>query len=186
MENNVAEKIKANKKTIIIAAVTIVVVILIAVIASLVKGGSYKSTLKKFEKAMESEESMEKFVDKNVNLRAIYAVSELKDVEDEDEFAEKFEEEYKKAKKADYTNDETKESAYDFYKTFAEEDIKMSDVGKIKKTDKLDLYGTEIEIKGLKVCSIKLEAEGTKMSADAYFYKGKLFVIIPDFTSIEY
>ena len=140
----------------------------------------------KFEKAMESEESMEKFVDKNVNLRAIYAVSELKDVEDEDEFAEKFKEEYKKAKKADYTNDETKESAYDFYKIFAEEDIKMSDVGKIKKTDKLDLYGTEIEIKGLKVCSIKLEAEGTKMSADAYFYKGKLFVIIPDFTSIEY
>ena len=62
----------------------------------------------------------------------------------------------------------------------------MSDVGKIKKTDKLDLYGTEIEIKGLKVCSIKLEAEGTKMSADAYFYKGKLFVIIPDFSSIEY
>lgn len=183
---NLLEKIKANSKVVAIVAAILVVIIILAIVMANVLGGSYKNTLKKFEKAMESEENMEKFVDKNVNLRAIYAVSELKDVEDEDEFAEKFKEEYKKAKKADYTSDETKESAYDFYKTFAEEDIKMSDVGKIKKTDKLDLYGTEIEIKGLKVCSIKLEAEGTKMSADAYFYKGKLFVIIPDFSSIEY
>ena len=179
------EKIKANKKMVAIAGILILAIIIIAIIASQA-GGSYKKTIKNFAKAMGDESKMEKFVDKNVNLRAIYAVSELKDVEDEDEFAEKFKEEYKKAKKADYTSDETKESAYDFYKTFAEEDIKMSDVGKIKKTDKLDLYGTEIEIKGLKVCSIKLEAEGTKMSADAYFYKGKLFVIIPDFSSIEY
>ncbi len=96
MENNVAEKIKANKKTIIIAAVAIVVVILIAVIASLVKGGSYKSTLKKFEKAMESEESMEKFVDKNVNLRAFYAISETTDLSDKDEIADEFVKAYKK------------------------------------------------------------------------------------------
>lgn len=188
MENNVAEKIKANKKTIIIAAVAIVVVILIAVIASLVKGGSYKSTLKKFEKAMESEESMEKFVDKNVNLRAFYAISETTDLSDKDEIADEFVKAYKKAKKSDYMDDEIKDTAYSFYKNFVDEGIEITKIGNAKSTDKLDVYGTEIEIKGLKVSKITIkESDGdSKMDADAYFYKGKLFIIIPDLSSIEY
>lgn len=185
MDNNVAEKTKMNKKVIIIAAVVVVAIILIAVIASLA-GGSYKNTIKKLEKAMDSEESMEKFVDKNVNLRAFYAVNEVNDESDEDDFAEKFEEAYKKAKKSDYTDDEIKETAYDFYKNFVDEDIKITDIGKIEKTDTLDVYSTELEIKGLKTCKITLEADGSKMDADVYFYKGKLFMIIPDLSSIEY
>ena len=70
------EKIKANKKMVAIAGIVILAIIIIAIIASQV-GGSYKKTIKNFAKAMGDESKMEKFVDKNVNLRAIYAMGKV-------------------------------------------------------------------------------------------------------------
>ncbi len=94
----------------------------------------------------------------------------------------------KKAKKSDYMDDEIKDTAYSFYKNFVDEGIEITKIGDVKSTDKLDVYGTKIEIKGLKVAKITIKEsdEDSKMDADAYFYKGKLFIIIPDLSSIEY
>ena len=101
------EKIKANKKMVAIAGIVILAIIIIAIIASQV-GGSYKKTIKNFAKAMSDESKMEKFVDKNVNLRAIYALNK---VEDKDNVSEEFKKAYKKAKKSDYMSDDNKENA---------------------------------------------------------------------------
>ena len=91
------EKIKANKKMVAIAGILILAIIIVAIIASQV-GGSYKKTIKNFAKAMSDESKMEKFVDKNVNLRAIYAMG--KD-EKQENAREEIKNAYKKAKKSD-------------------------------------------------------------------------------------
>ena len=90
------EKIKANKKMVAIAGILILAIIIVAIIASQV-GGSYKKTIKNFAKAMSDESKMEKFVDKNVNLRAIYAMGK---VENQDNASEEFKNAYKNSVRA--------------------------------------------------------------------------------------
>lgn len=167
------EKLKENKKLILIIVAVLVVAVVAAVLVN-VFGGSYKSTIKAFEKASTSEKKMEKFVDKNVNLRAFYAMDEAEKPED-------FEKEYKKAKKKDYTSDDVKDGAYEFYKMFVSEDepMKVKEIGKLEKTDKLEMLGAEVEMKGLKRAEITLEMEGKDVDAYAYFYDGKLFILMP-------
>ena len=104
---NFMEKIKANKKIVAIAGILILAIIIVAIIASQA-GGSYKKTINNFAKAMGDESKMEKFVDKNVNLRAIYAMGK---VENEDNAGEEFTKAYKKAKKSDYMSDDNKKDA---------------------------------------------------------------------------
>ena len=186
---NVAEKAKSNNKNIIIAVIVIAAIAIIGLIVYLAGGGSYKITMNKFEKAMDSKDSMEEFVDKNANLRAFYAMNEATDGEDdEDKISEKFVEEYKKAKKSDYNTDEIKDLAYPFFTAYADQGITVEKVGELKSTDTLDVYSVEIKIKGLKVCTITLKSneDDSTMKVDAYFYKGKIIMIIPDLSSIEY
>ena len=176
------EKIKANKKMVAIAGILILAIIIVAIIASQV-GGSYKKTIKNFAKAMSDESKMEKFVDKNVNLRAIYAMGK---VENQDNASEEFKNAYKKAKKSDYMSDDNKKSAYEFFKLFVNSDgeITVKKIGKLQKTDELKILTQKIEIKGLKKASVTLEQDGEEVDADAYFYKGKLFIIMPDLNSL--
>lgn len=177
------EKIKANKKMVAIAGIVILAIIIIAIIASQV-GGSYKKTIKNFAKAMSDESKMEKFVDKNVNLRAIYALNK---VEDKDNVSEEFKKAYKKAKKSDYMSDDNKEHAYEFFKLFVnsdDEEITIKEIGKLENTDELNVLDQKIEIKGLKKATVTLEQEGNEIDADAYFYKGKLFILMPDLSSL--
>ena len=176
------EKIKANKKMVAIAGILILAIIIVAIIASQV-GGSYKKTIKNFAKAMSDESKMEKFVDKNVNLRAIYAMGK---VENQDNASEEFKNAYKKAKKSDYMSDDNKKSAYEFFKLFVNSDgeITVIKIGKLQKTDELKILTQKIEIKGLKKASVTLEQDGKEVDADAYFYKGKLFMIMPDLNSL--
>lgn len=176
------EKIKANKKMVAIAGIVILAIIIIAIIASQV-GGSYKKTIKNFAKAMSDESKMEKFVDKNVNLRAIYALNE---VEDKDNVSEEFKKAYKKAKKSDYMSDDNKEDAYGFFKLFVTNDgeITVKKIGKLQKTDELKILTQKVEIKGLEKASVTLEQDGNEIDADAYFYKGKLFILMPDVSSL--
>ena len=176
------EKIKANKKVLSIAGTIILAIIIVAIIASQV-GGSYKKTIKNFAKSMSDESKMEKFVDKNINLRAIYAMSK---VEDQDNASKEFKKEYKKAKKSDYMSDDNKESAYNFFKLFVndEGEITVKKIGKLQKTDELKILNEKVEIKGLKKATVTLEQKGQEVDAEAYFYKGKLFIVIPDFSSL--
>lgn len=176
------EKIKANKKMVAIAGILILAIIIVAIIASQV-GGSYKKTIKNFAKAMGDESKMEKFVDKNVNLRAIYAMGK---VENKDNAGEEFTKAYKKAKKSDYMSDDNKEDAYEFFKLFVSDDAKMTikKIGKLEKTDELNVLNEKIEIKGLKKARVTFEQDGEEVDADAYFYKGKLFILMPDLSSL--
>lgn len=176
------EKIKANKKMVAIAGILILAIIIVAIIASQV-GGSYKKTIKNFAKAMGDESKMEKFVDKNVNLRAIYAMGK---VENKDNAGEEFTKAYKKAKKSDYMSDDNKEDAYEFFKLFVSDDAKMTikKIGKLEKTDELNVLNEKIEIKGLKKARVTFEQDGEEGDADAYFYKGKLFILMPDLSSL--
>ena len=179
---NFLEKLKANKKVLSIAGIVILAIIVVAIIASQV-GGSYKKTIKNFAKSMNDESKMEKFVDKNINLRAIYAMSA---VENQDNASEEFKKEYKKAKKSDYMSDDNKESAYTFFKLFVndEGEITVKKIGKLQKTDELKILNEKVEIKGLKKASVTLEQNEQEIDAEAYFYKGKLFIVIPDFSSL--
>lgn len=176
------EKIRANKKMVAIAGILILAIIIVAIIASQV-GGSYKKTIKNFAKAMGDESKMEKFVDKNVNLRAIYAMGK---VENKDNAGEEFTKAYKKAKKSDYMSDDNKEDAYEFFKLFVSDDAKMTikKIGKLEKTDELNVLNEKIEIKGLKKARVTFEQDGEEVDADAYFYKGKLFILMPDLSSL--
>ena len=176
------EKIKANKKMFAIAGILILAIIIVAIIASQA-GGSYKKTIKNFAKAMGDESKMEKFVDKNVNLRAIYAMGK---VENKDNAVEEFKKAYKKAKKSDYMSDDNKEDAYDFFKLFVSDDAEMTikKIGKLEKADELNVLNEKIEIKGLKKARVTFEQDGEEGDADAYFYKGKLFILMPDLSSL--
>lgn len=176
------EKIKANKKMVAIAGILILAIIIVAIIASQA-GGSYKKTIKNFAKAMGDESKMEKFVDKNVNLRAIYAMGK---VENKDNAGEEFKKTYKKAKKSDYMSDDNKEDAYDFFKLFVSDDAEMTikKIGKLEKADELNVLNEKIEIKGLKKARVTFEQDGEEGDADAYFYKGKLFILMPDLSSL--
>ncbi len=176
------EKIKANKKMVAIAGILILAIIIVAIIVSQA-AGSYKKTIKNFAKAMGDESKMEKFVDKNVNLRAIYAMGK---VENKDNAGEEFTKAYKKAKKSDYMSDDNKEDAYEFFKLFVSDDAKMTikKIGKLEKTDELNVLNEKIEIKGLKKARVTFEQDGEEVDADAYFYKGKLFILMPDLSSL--
>ena len=85
--------LKENKsKAIAIGVVALVVIVaIVLVLTTLLGRPSYKTTIKKFAQACKSEEKMEKFVKKYVDLRAIYAMKEADDPED-------FKDEYKNAK----------------------------------------------------------------------------------------
>ena len=101
---------KSNKK-ILIAIVAVVVIAVVAVVLFVALKPSYKSQIKAFGKAMTDSEKMEEFVEKKVNLRALYAIEKLEehddlDTGDEDAVKKAFEEEYKKAKKSDYEGKE--------------------------------------------------------------------------------
>ena len=176
------EKIKANKKMFAIAGILILAIIIVAIIASQA-GGSYKKTIKNFAKAMGDESKMEKFVDKNVNLRAIFAMGK---VENKDNAGVEFKKAYKKAKKSDYMSDDNKEDAYDFFKLFVSDDAEMTikKIGKLEKADELNVLNEKIEIKGLKKARVTFEQDGEEGDADAYFYKGKLFILMPDLSSL--
>lgn len=176
------EKIKANKKMVAIAGIVILAIIIVAIVSS-VAGNSYKSKIKSFAKSMNDESEMEKFVDKNVNLRAIYAMSK---VENEDNVDEEFAKEYKKAKKSDYMSEDNKKEAYDFFKMFVndEGEITVKKIGKLQSTDEINILTQKVEIKGLKKASVTFVQNDEEIDADAYFYKGKLFIVMPDLSYI--
>ena len=83
-------------------------------------------------------------------------------------------------------SDDNKKSAYEFFKLFVNSDgeITVKKIGKLQKTDELKILTQKIEIKGLKKASVTLEQDGEEVDADAYFYKGKLFMIMPDLNSL--
>ena len=104
-----------------------------------------------------------------------------------------FKDEYKDASKDDYASDEVIESAASVYSEMFEEDDDqkwvIKKIGDLKKTTKDD---TRFNVKGMKRCKVTLEnkkadddakSSEKKVDCKAYFYKGKLVALVPDFSS---
>lgn len=173
-----------NKKSIIIGVIAVIAIVLVAVGAFFITKPSYERNLKKFGEALESGESRDfkKYAKKYMNLRAIYAMNEC------DGDMDKFEEEYKKAKKKDYENNEDIDKTIEsLFESFEGGDIKVkiSDVKKAKDTTEDDGYIGKLlaDIKGMKtvVFNMEIEIDGEKDDTDCYafFYKGKLVTFMP-------
>ena len=106
MEENVQGT--KNNKAMIIGIVAVIAVIAIVAVCALLLKPSYKGQIKDFVEAMSSEEKMDKFVEKKVNLRALYAMEQVEkeenlDTDDEKAMEKAFTKAYKNAKKADFT-----------------------------------------------------------------------------------
>lgn len=174
------EKIMAHKN-LIMGLVFVIIVALVILIVAIVAKPSYKKQIKQFSEACQSEEKMEEYVKKYVNLRAYYAMDEADEPED-------FEKEYKDAKKKDYTDSEFIDKVVKAFSEYVIEDaeIEISDIGKLKKvTDDDGLLGKFFaDIKGMKVAKCTMKAEDEELDCYAYFYKGKILLIMPDLTGL--
>ncbi|MGN1330883.1 MAG: hypothetical protein ACI4VN_06115 [Clostridia bacterium] len=174
------EKLMAHKNLIIGLIFVIVVALVIVVVANVAKP-SYKKQIKQFAEACQSEEKMEKYVKKYVNLRAYYAMNEAEEPED-------FEKEYKNAKKKDYTDSEFIDEVVEAFSEYVieDEEIKISDIEKLENvTDDDGLLGeTLADIKGMKVAKCTMKSEDQEVDCYAYFYKGKILFIMPDLTGL--
>lgn len=168
-------------KNLIMGLAFVIIVALVILIVAIVAKPSYKKQIKQFAEACQSEEKMEKYVKKYVNLRAYYAMDQADEPED-------FEKEYKNAKKKDYTDSEFIDEVVDAFSEYVTEDaeFEISDIEKLKKvTDDDGLLGeTFADIKGMKVAKCTMKAEGEKIGCYAYFYKGKILFIMPDITGL--
>ena len=162
-----------KKKGISIVAILMVIIAIIAVIF-VVNRRTYKSVAKDFAKAMQSEEKMNKFVEKNFDFKAMYAIEKIGedddiDKEDQKELAKAFKKEYKKVKKDDY--EDYKDKMKDVMQEFVTEDnkIKLKNVEKPEKFDEFEL---------LDKCEATYEDEdGKEVKLDLYLYKNKIVLI---------
>lgn len=166
------EKSKVNKKLILIIVIAVLVVAAIAVlVVSLVKP-SYKKQIKEFAKACESEEKMEKYVEKYVNLKAIYAMRESEEAAD-------FEDEYKKAKKSDYKDDEFVDEVKETFNYYVSDDteIKVKEIGKLEKCEEEDMEMFKVADVTFE---IKEDDDSEEVDMQALFYKGQIILIGTD------
>lgn len=141
-----------NNKAMIIGIVAVIAVIAIVAICALLLKPSYKGQIKDFVASMSDEEKMDKFVEKKVNLRALYAMEQMEKDEnlnfDDEKAVEKaFKKEYKNAKKADYEKKEYVDSVKSLYKMMTqltaasdEVKIKVKDIGKLETYDELKMF----------------------------------------------
>lgn len=177
------EKLKQNKKLIIIAAVVIVLAIVAIVCAVVFSKPSYKKQISKFEEALKSEENMEKYLDKYADYRAIYAEEKLFDADvdkDDAKAVEKaFKSEYKKAKKKDYKDDEFVNNVKDQYKTFTSiatyyegTEITVKDIGKAEKFEECPCF-KEVNF----TLEMKYNDNSQEVEMSALFYKGKFVTL---------
>lgn len=163
-------KFKENKKlSIIVGVVALAIIILIvALVAIFAMRPSYKTTVRQFVKACESDKKMEKFVDKYVDYRALYAVEEADEPED-------FKDEYKKAKKSDYKDEDFVDDVKDTFSNFVTEDgeIKVKEIGKLKDYE---------DCEELSEAKVTLENEdGDEVDFKFIFYKGKMLTLTIDY-----
>lgn len=165
-----------KNKGLIIGLIVVVVAIIAIVCATVFVKPSYKKQIKKFAEACESEEKMEKYVKKYVNLRAYYAMQNSEEPKNMDE-------EYKKAKKKDYTDDEFVEDVVDVFKDYTSlgKDVKIENIEKEEKIDEnsgfLSVFS---EVKGATKVKFKLKLGDVEQDCYAIFYKGKMLMIMAD------
>ena len=175
------ENSKSSKKLLIGICVAVVVII-IALCAIFVKP-SYKSQIKSFGKALSDSKKMEKFVDKNIDLRAIYAMNKVSErdginMSDKDAVEKAFKEEYKNAKKSDYKSEDAvkdvKETFTGISKEFSGDDttVEIKDIGKLEKDEDYPFFeDAKFTLK------VKKGDEEQELKLYAMFYKKKFVMI---------
>ena len=185
MEENVQGT--KNNKAMIIGIVAVIAVIAIVAVCALLLKPSYKGQIKDFVEAMSSEEKMDKFVEKKVNLRALYAMEQVEkeenlDTDDEKAMEKAFTKAYKNAKKADYEKTEYVDSVKSLYKMMTQltaasdgVKIKVKDIGKLKTFDEFKLFKKAD-------FTIEVSADGNSQDVKLYgvFYKNKLVLFGAD------
>ena len=175
------ENSKSSKKLLIGICVAVVVII-IALCAIFVKP-SYKSQIKSFGKALSDSKKMEKFVDKNIDLRAIYVMNKVSErdginMSDKDAVEKAFKEEYKNAKKSDYKSEDAvkdvKETFTGISKEFSGDDttVEIKDIGKLEKDEDYPFFeDAKFTLK------VKKGDEEQELKLYAMFYKKKFVMI---------
>lgn len=175
------ENSKSSKKLLIGICVAVVVVI-IALCAIFVKP-SYKSQIKSFGKALGDSKKMEKFVDKNIDFRAIYAMQKVSeregiDMSDKDAVEKAFKEEYKKAKKSDYKSEDNVKEVKETFTSISDElagddtTIEIKDIGKLEKDKDYPFFeDAKFTLK------VKKGDEEQELKLYAMFYKKKFVMI---------
>ena len=161
------------KKKIFVVLGIVIVIAIAAVVLFLNFGKSYKSVAKDLANAVSSEEKMDKFVTKNFDFKALYAIQEVTsnddiDLDDEKEVEKEFKKVYKKAKKSDY--DDLEDEVKDFMKELVvDSKIKLKDIGDLEEMDGYPFF---------KQAEATYEDEdGEEATLTLYFYKNKLVMI---------
>ncbi len=160
--------VKEHKVSSAIVGVAIVIIIVALVfgLVTLFSNLTYQSKVKQYVKALEDEEQMDKFVEKNVDFRGYYAAEECENPSD-------FKDEYKKASKDDYNDDDFKDEVKEKFKNHYEIEGKM----KVKKIKKVINYDDIMPTapKDIKCIVFSLEDEdGEEYTGTMMFYKGKV------------
>ena len=138
--------VKEHKVSSVVVGVAIIIIIVALVfgLVTLFSNLTYQSKVKKYVKALEDEEQMDKFVEKNVDFRAYYALEECGYNLDE------FKDEYKGASKDDYNDDEFKDEVREEYNDHYEIEGKMKVQNELYEKSVCSLFQAKFKMKFMK------------------------------------
>lgn len=165
-----------NKNLLIGLIMVVIVAVIIAVvgISNKEKTVDYKEQIKEFGKACASDEKMEEYVNKYVNLRAYYAMQNSSS-------PDKVDSQYKLATKDQYESASFVNKVLSLFKMYStlKTELNITDIGEMEdvtSADK-DILQEFAEVKNLTKAKFTIENEGQTAELYAIFYKGKMLMV---------
>ena len=162
-----------KKRTLIILGIYLIII----VIALIVFFNSFrlKNPIKKFGNAVESKEKMEEYIDKYIDMRAVYALDQFMnsnrdiDLDDTKAVEKEFKKIYKSVKKEDYEK---------FAEQYKKELTMFCVKGKSMKYKENTKFEKAKDLSIFKHAQGKYVTEdGKEETADFYFYNNKLVLV---------
>ncbi len=164
-----------KKKGIIIACVAVVLVVCIVLAVVLCVGAkSPKKIAKNLGKAFESSESLEKFMMKNTDFKAVAAMDKISgdSVPSEEDFKNAYKEISKDEEKEAKENMQKSfdESDEDSYKDFVGAKLKTKEIGDLEDNKLLPMF---------KRMDVTYEKDGEDFKVTIFFYNKKMVTFLP-------
>lgn len=164
-----------KKKGIIIACVAVVLVVCIVLAVVLGAGAKNpKKIAKDLGKAFESSESLEKFMMKNTDFKAVAAMDKVSgdSVPSEEDFKNAYKEISKDEEKEAKENMQKSfdESDEDSYKDFVGAKLKAKEIGKLEDNKLLPMF---------KRMDVTYEKDGEDFKVTIFFYNKKMVTFLP-------
>lgn len=180
------EKLK-DKKTLIAICAVVAVIIVAIILVAVFKKPSYKKQITGFVNGMNDSEQMEKFVDKYVDFRAIYAMEKVSDDKDvdqdnEEELTKAYKKAYKEAKKDDYEAEDFQKEVKELYSLMASyKDMMGEDASiELKEVGKAEDYKDMTAFKQVPfTITLKTGDNSEDMKFMGLFYKNKFVLANP-------